>query len=110
MIRSGALQSPCIETLRRLDIYLDKQLDIAESAALLRHLESCASCSQELEARRVFRSRLKLAGRNSVPAPYLGTRVLVSLHRETGLSPKLLSSRWLSIVAREPDGPTSMCR
>jgi len=37
----------CQETFRRLDDYLDRELDAAELAAVEAHLEICAICAAE---------------------------------------------------------------
>lgn len=68
--------SNCKETLRRMDAYVDNEIDTAGGAAIVAHVETCPSCHEELELRRQLRGRLKKAVANSPAAPYLQTKVL----------------------------------
>ena len=68
--------SNCTETLRRMDAYVDNEIDTAGGAAIAAHIETCPSCREELELRRRLRSRLKKAVDSSPAAPYLQTKVL----------------------------------
>jgi anti-sigma factor (TIGR02949 family) len=68
--------SNCRETLRRIDAYVDNEIDTAEGAPIAAHIETCPSCREELELRRRLRSRLKQAVDSSPAAPYLQTKVL----------------------------------
>lgn len=77
-MNQGIMPDECAETLRRLDRYMDEELDPTGEAGVGNHLESCPACRQELELRRRLRIRLKNAVDNSGSAPYLGTRVLAS--------------------------------
>jgi anti-sigma factor (TIGR02949 family) len=69
-------ESNCRETLRRMDAYVDKEIDPAGGAAIAAHVENCPSCREELELRRRLRGRLKQAVDGSPAASYLQTRVL----------------------------------
>ena len=53
--------SNCRETLRRIDAYVDNQIDTAGGAAIAAHVETCPSCREELELRHRLRGRLKQA-------------------------------------------------
>ena len=79
MTKGLMIDSQCVETLRRLDQYMDNQLDGSGIAAVAHHVEGCPACFQELELRRRLRQRLKSAVENSATAPYLSTRVLATL-------------------------------
>ena len=75
------LGQSCQDTLRKMDRYVDNELESSETAELLRHFESCPSCFQELELRRSLRTRLRTAA-SGTPAPYLHTKVLASVRSE----------------------------
>jgi len=62
--------------LRRMDAYVDNEIDTAGGAAIAAHVETCPSCREELELRRRLRGRLKQAVDSSPAAPYLQTKVL----------------------------------
>lgn len=83
--------SNCRETLRRIDAYVDNQIDTAGGAAIAAHVETCPSCREELELRHRLRGRLKKAVDNSPAAPYLQTKVLA---RVRASQPK---ATWLGI-------------
>ena len=75
------LGQSCQDALRRIDRYIDNELESGKTAELLRHFESCPSCLQELELRRRLRTRLRSAASGS-PSPYLHTKVLASVRSE----------------------------
>jgi anti-sigma factor (TIGR02949 family) len=68
--------STCTETLRRLDAYVDNEIDTAAAGAVAAHIETCPACHEELELRRRLRNRLKQAVDSAPAAPYLQTKVL----------------------------------
>jgi anti-sigma factor (TIGR02949 family) len=68
--------STCTETLRRLDAYIDNEIDSAAGVAIAAHVETCPSCHEELDLRRRLRGRLKQAVASAPAAPYLQTKVL----------------------------------
>lgn len=71
----------CDETFRRLDDYVDRELDPAERAAVEAHLEVCAMCAAEFGLEREvlddLRDKLR---RISVPAG-LRERISARLRR-----------------------------
>jgi hypothetical protein len=83
--------SNCKESLRRMDAYVDNEIETAGGAAIAAHIETCPSCREELDLRRRFRSRLKGAVDRSLTAPYLQTKVLA---RVRGSQPK---ATWLGM-------------
>ena len=83
--------SNCRETLRRIDAYVDNQIDTAGGAAIAAHVETCPSCREELELRRRLQGRLKQAVASSPSAPYLQAKVLA---RVRASQPK---ATWLGI-------------
>ena len=80
MMTRALMNDDCTAVLRQLDYYMDNGLDTAATAALLRHLEGCPSCYQELEQRRMLRTRLRAAvGAETVAPSHLATRVLANV-------------------------------
>jgi anti-sigma factor (TIGR02949 family) len=68
--------SECTEVLRRIDVYVDNEIDTAGGAAVAAHVETCPSCRQQLELRRRLRGRLKQAVEGAPAAPWLQTKIL----------------------------------
>ena len=61
-------ESGCERTRKYLDSYISNELLVETNHEVLRHLESCAACSAEAEARTQLRARVKSAVRTqSVP-------------------------------------------
>ncbi|MFN0170458.1 MAG: anti-sigma factor family protein [Bryobacteraceae bacterium] len=58
----------CERTRKYLDSYISNELTIETNHEVLRHLESCAGCAAEADARVQLRARLKAVVRNQ-PAP-----------------------------------------
>jgi len=73
VIKAGDLN--CAGTLECLDAWLDGELSPADSAAVARHLETCAGCSGVLANRLSLRERLRRVGRSAEPAPELAQRI-----------------------------------
>src|SRR4051812_11168675 len=86
MMTRGLMNDDCTAALRQLDSYMDNALDTAATATLVRHLEGCPACYQELEQRRMLRTRLRTAVSGSVAPPHLGTRVLANVRAADKLS------------------------
>ena len=61
----------CDQTRKYLDSYVSSELLVETNHELLRHLESCASCSAEADARVRLRARLKAAVQNQDVPPEL---------------------------------------
>jgi len=61
----------CERIRRHLDAYLSNELLVETTSDVLRHLESCESCSGELEARTRVRDALGRAARNQIPSEEL---------------------------------------
>jgi hypothetical protein len=61
----------CDQTRKYLDSYISSELLVETNHELLRHLESCAACSAELEAGVRLRNRLKTAVQNQNVPPEL---------------------------------------
>ena len=80
MTTRALMNEDCTVVLRQLDYYMDNALDSRATDALLKHLEGCPSCDQELGQRRMLRTRLRaaVASDTAVPA-HLATRVLANV-------------------------------
>ncbi|MGH9465835.1 MAG: anti-sigma factor family protein [Terriglobales bacterium] len=78
--------NPCLGFQSSLSAYLDGELDIGGSGALIRHLESCRTCAVRLEQYRALEQGLR-----ALPAPAppgdlaLRLRVKASHHAVRGL-------------------------
>jgi len=57
----------CLRVRRKLDAYLSNELLVETTSEVLRHLESCEACSQELEARTRLRDALRRVAASQVP-------------------------------------------
>ncbi len=65
----------CDKALRYLDAYISNELTVETNHEVLRHLEGCAGCSGELNARMRLRSRLKVAVKAQDVPPDLQVRI-----------------------------------
>jgi len=61
----------CERIRRQLDAYLSNELLVETTSELLRHLEKCAACSQELATRVKVRDALRKAVLNESPPDHL---------------------------------------
>jgi anti-sigma factor RsiW len=75
-----------------LDAYLDRELDVAESASVRDHLDACDTCREKLAAR-------KSLGRLVRRAPYYTAPAALKARLPHSRTPVLLSSRWLGWAA-----------
>lgn len=57
----------CHEARRRLDVFMDNELDVAENLRILEHLNLCPGCAETFEAEKLLREGIVEALR--VPAP-----------------------------------------
>jgi len=57
----------CERIRRQLDAYLSNELLVETTSDVLRHLESCESCTRELEARAKVRDALRKAAATQIP-------------------------------------------
>jgi len=94
-------QGPCEKIQQYLDSYISNELLVETNHEVLRHLEQCAPCSEELETRIRVRTSLQNAVRGEVVPVDLQQKIRRRIH-ET--SPGRLwtmgfSLRWMSAVA-----------
>ena len=68
-------QGGCEKTLRYLDAYINNELTVETNHDVVRHLDACAACSEELDARTRMRSRLKAAVKAQSVPPDLQVRI-----------------------------------
>jgi anti-sigma factor (TIGR02949 family) len=61
----------CDRVRRQLDAYLSNELLVETTSEVLKHLESCESCSCELESRARVREALQRAAAKQTPPEYL---------------------------------------
>jgi anti-sigma factor RsiW len=87
----------CVETLERLDTWLDSELSPADSAAVERHLETCPVCSGVLANRKALRERLRHVAGSAKPAPELAARIHSRLAADD--SPDLMRRGFLAAAA-----------
>jgi anti-sigma factor RsiW len=71
----------CKETKEFLSAYLDRQLAAADSQEVQRHLESCAPCTQEVQALLQVKEMLR-----QQPMPSLPAEVIARIEAKTTLA------------------------
>src|SRR5689334_10183308 len=77
-------EDTCARIRRYLDSYISNELLVETNHEVLRHLESCADCAGELEARTRLRGALQAAvARQAVPAD-LQVRVRENIRSHKG--------------------------
>lgn len=69
----------CRPVWQKMDLYLSKELGVAESVPLESHVEGCPYCAREVAMRRHVRSGLRIAVRSVTPPPFLEARVRFAL-------------------------------
>src|SRR5215831_7855089 len=72
---------PCERIRRQLDAYLSNEPLVETTGDILRHLETCESCSRELEARTRVRDALRRAAATHQPPPELRASIERQLRR-----------------------------
>jgi hypothetical protein len=77
-----SLPPTCGRIERYLDYYMDSELTVESSDEVLRHLESCEHCSQEIEERLRVRRNLQRAVATIQAPAALETRVRASLRTQ----------------------------
>jgi anti-sigma factor (TIGR02949 family) len=86
-------QGGCEKTLRYLDSYISNELTVETNYEVLRHLEGCPGCAEELDTRTRLRTRLKAAVMAQGVPPELQVRIREQIrNRRSG---NRLSLAWL---------------
>jgi anti-sigma factor RsiW len=93
--------SNCEKIRRYLDSYVSNELLVESNIEVLRHIEQCSACSQELEARLRIRASLQAAARREDVPPGLEQKIRRGIHEQSPvrLWPFGLSLKWMSAVA-----------
>jgi len=90
----------CEKTRRYLDSYISNELLVETNHEVLRHVETCASCAAELEARTRVRRRLKSAVESQAVPPDLPVRVRERIRSQGSRSAWTFgSTRWAAAAA-----------
>src|SRR5712692_10133320 len=91
--------SACEKTRRYMDSYISNELLVETNHEVLRHLENCASCSAEVEARSRVKSRLKAAVESQAAPADLAVKVKRQLHQEQSRSRLAAWNIWTMAAA-----------
>ena len=91
----------CERVRRQLDAYLSNELLVETTGEVLRHLETCADCSRELEDRMRVRNALRKAVEKKLPPEDLNARVRARLRKTQSIHFPLLQATpaWAVAVA-----------
>ena len=93
-------QSNCERVRRYLDSYISNELLVESNLEVLRHVEQCSACSQELETRVRIRESLQAAARREEPPPGLEQKIRREIRERSPVRLwPFLSLRWMSAVA-----------
>ncbi len=76
----------CEKTRRYMDSYISNELLVETNHEVLRHLENCASCSAEIEARSRVKTRLKAAVESQQAAADLAVKIRRQIHQQRSRS------------------------
>jgi anti-sigma factor RsiW len=80
--QTSASAMTCQAVLERVDLYLDRALQPAESRAVEAHLLVCAGCRAEVEAAEVVETQLRTALRDGAPLHQLWSRIAAHLRAD----------------------------
>jgi len=91
---------PCARVRRHLDAYLSKELLVETTGEVLRHLESCESCSRELDARTQVRDALRRVAASQIPPQELRQSIQDKLReKQPGLLIRPQQLAWTAALA-----------
>jgi anti-sigma factor RsiW len=88
----------CEEICKRLNLYLDNELQGEERAAVETHLQECASCASIFERELSFINAIRESGPIHVASPELRARVQESLRGSNVLRPRFGSGRRVALA------------
>jgi anti-sigma factor RsiW len=83
----------CSEFQKRIDPFLDNEVDLATAQEMQRHLEECADCETFFAARLALRQRLQTPELRFLPAADLRSEIHAQLQKE--IRPPLAHFNWL---------------
>lgn len=90
----------CERTRGQLDAYLSNELLVETAGDVLKHLETCADCSQEFEALSVVRGALRKAAATLTPPDHLQLAIERRLRKaQPALIWKFPRSTWALVMA-----------
>jgi hypothetical protein len=94
-------QSNCERIRRYMDSYISNELLVESNLEVLRHIEQCSACSQELETRLRVRASLQTAARREDVPPGLEQKIRKEIRERSPVRvwPFDLSLRWMSAVS-----------
>ena len=94
-------QGNCARVRRYLDSYISNELLVESNLEVLRHIEQCSACSQELETRLRIRASLQAAARREDVPHGLEQKIRREIHERppARVWPFYFSLRWMSAVA-----------
>jgi hypothetical protein len=94
-------QGNCERVRRYLDSYISNELLVESNLGVLRHIEQCRACSQELETRLRVRASLQAAVRREGMPASLEQKIRNEIRERSPVRvwPFDLSLRWMSAVA-----------
>jgi anti-sigma factor RsiW len=84
-----------------LDLYLDGELAVQESAEMREHLEGCSTCGMEYRRLEQIRSDIRIQVGRFVPPAGLEQRVQAALHKAARKEarPNRLIQNWMAVAA-----------
>jgi hypothetical protein len=83
----------CSEFQKRIDPFLDNEVDLATAQEMQRHLEECAACETFFPSRLALRQCLQTPELRFVPAADLRSEILAQLLKE--IRPPSVHFNWL---------------
>jgi anti-sigma factor (TIGR02949 family) len=90
----------CEKIREQLDAYLSNELLVETTATVLKHLEGCPDCSEELDSRFRLRDALRRAVEQQSPPAHLGEIIHRRLHQtRPAYSWRFGSGHWMLAVA-----------
>ena len=93
-------ESACERTRKYLDSYISNELLVETNHEVLRHIEDCATCSAEADARSMLRGRLKGAVRSQSMPGELPAKIREALRaEESRKSSTWTVGRWPAVAA-----------
>jgi mycothiol system anti-sigma-R factor len=93
-------EAVCRRTRTQLDHYVSNELSVETNREVMKHLETCPACSQELEARMRVKNLLRRAVQSDSPPPALRQRIEGRIRAsEPSLSFLSFSPRWALAAA-----------
>ena len=93
-------EAVCKRIRTQLGHYLSNELSVETDHEVMKHLEACAACSQELEARMLVKNLLRRAVQSETAPPVLRQRIAGRIHAsEFSFSLLPFSPRWALAAA-----------